>query len=189
MKSNFDFRKWARRTVLVTFLFNLMFLAVLAQVTVTGTVTMETGETVPGTTILEKGTTNGTITDVDGNYSITVAGSESVLVFSFVGYETREIVVGNQTVISTALTISLTAIEEIVVTGYSSQSRATITTSIETVAGEELQNVPAGGHAVNALVGKVPGVIILQKDGRSGSAPAIQIRGGTTPGFGGDSPL
>ncbi|HEC41720.1 MAG TPA: SusC/RagA family TonB-linked outer membrane protein [Bacteroides sp.] len=189
MKSYFDFKKWARRVLLVAFLFNLTFLVVLAQVTVTGTVTMESGETVPGTTIQEKGTTNGTITNVDGNYSITVAGGESVLVYSFVGYETQEIVVGNQTVINTALAVSLTAIEEIVVTGYGSQSRATITTSIETVAGEDLQNVPAGGHAVNALVGKVPGVIVLQKDGRSGSAPAIQIRGGTTPGFGGDSPL
>ena len=189
MKSYFDFRKWARRTILATFLFNLTFLAVLAQVTVTGTVTMESGETVPGTTIQEKGTTNGTITDVDGNYSITVVGGESVLVFSFVGYESQELVVGNQTIINTTLIVSLTAIEEIVVTGYNSQSRATITTSIETVAGDELQNVPAGGNAVNALVGKVPGVIILQKDGRSGSTPAIQIRGGTTPGFGGDSPL
>ncbi len=189
MKSNFDFGKWARRMILATFLLNLTFLAVLAQVTVTGIVTMETGETVPGTTIQEKGTTNGTITDVDGNYSITVVGGESVLVFSFVGYESQELVVGNQTVISTALTASLTAIEEIVVTGYGSQSRATITTSIETVNGEELHNTPAGGNAVNALIGKVPGVIVLQKDGRSGSTPAIQIRGGTTPGFGGDSPL
>ncbi|MCK5700707.1 MAG: TonB-dependent receptor plug domain-containing protein, partial [Cyclobacteriaceae bacterium] len=69
------------------------------------------------------------------------------------------------------------------------QSRSKVTNSIVTVDAEPLQNIPAGGNALNSLIGKVSGVVVLQSDGRSGSAPSIQIRGGTTPGFGGDTPL
>ena len=190
MKKFDGLRKWTGRLFLGTILLNFIAIAAIAQqITVTGTVTGGTDGALLGATVVEKGTSNGTATSTDGNYSITVSGSESVLVFSFIGYLSVETAVGNQTVINAMLPVSSTAIDEIVVTGYSSQSRATITTSIETVKGDELQNLPAGGHAVNALAGKVPGVVVIQKDGRSGSAPSIQIRGGTSPGFGGDSPL
>lgn len=190
MKSNFDLRKWSRKIIMAAFLSNLMFLAALAQqITVTGTVTMETGETVPGTTILEKGTTNGAITDIDGNYTISVSGSESVLVFSFVGYETQEIVVGNQTVINTTLIVSTTVIDEIVVTGYGTQSRATVTTSVSKVDAEDLRSTPVTSNPATALIGKVAGLTVVETDGRPHASPRIWIRGGTDFNPVNDTPL
>ncbi|NQU54411.1 MAG: SusC/RagA family TonB-linked outer membrane protein, partial [Bacteroidetes bacterium] len=156
--------------------------------TVEGTVTADSGESLPGVSIVIKGTTQGTITDVDGNFQLTL-GEDNVLVFSFIGFELQEVPAAGQTTINVVMQQETKSIEEVVVTGYSTQSKATVTTSIITVDAEPLQNIPAGGNAVNALIGKVSGVTVIQSDGRSGSAPGIQIRGGTTPGFGGDTPL
>ncbi len=191
MKKENHFLKWMLKIIfLYAFLTFIGTLAVNAQEReVTGTVTSDAGVMLPGASVSIKGTATGTITDMDGNYSLTVPGPDAVLVFSFIGYTNQEIPVGSQSVIDIVLAETVEQLEEVVVTGYSSQSKATITTSIETVDAEVLQNVPAGGNAINALIGRVSGVTVIQSDGRSGSAPAIQIRGGTTPGFGGDSPL
>ena len=156
--------------------------------TVNGTVTTDSGESLPGVSIVIKGTTQGTTTNMDGEFQIGV-NENNVLVFSFIGFELQEVPVAGQTTINVVLQQDIESIEEVVVTGYSTQSKVTVTTSIVTVDAEPLQNIPAGGNAANALIGKVSGVSVIQSDGRSGSAPAIQIRGGTTPGFGGDSPL
>ncbi|TKG90760.1 SusC/RagA family TonB-linked outer membrane protein [Puteibacter caeruleilacunae] len=156
--------------------------------TVSGAVKEKSGNVLPGVTVVIKGTSQGTSTDFDGKFSLNVE-ENSVLVFSFIGFKSQEVVVAGKSKIDLVLYPDVESIEEVVVTGYSSQSKATVTTSIEQVDAEPLQNVPAGGNAVNALIGKVSGVSIVQSDGRSGSAPAIQIRGGTTPGFGGDKPL
>ncbi len=190
-KEDRNFLKWMLKIIfLYAFLTFIGTLAVNSQEReVTGTLTTEEGVTLPGASVQIKGTALGTITNIDGKYSITVPDADAILEFSFVGYQTQEVQVGTQSIIDVTLLLSIEIQEEVVVTGYSSQSRATITTSIETVDAEVLQNIPAGGHAVNALIGKVSGVTVIQSDGRSGSAPGIQIRGGTTPGFGGDSPL
>lgn len=191
MKQNRNFLKWILKIIfLYAFLTFIGTLVLNAQEReVTGTVTTDAGVTLPGASVLIKGTVTGTITDLDGKFSITVPDADAMLEFSFVGYQTQEVQVGTQSIINVTLLLRLEELEEVVVTGYSSQSRATITTSIERVDAEVLQNIPVGGNVLNALIGKVSGISIIQSDGRSGSAPAIQIRGGTTPGFGGDTPL
>ncbi|MCK4990017.1 MAG: TonB-dependent receptor plug domain-containing protein, partial [Bacteroidales bacterium] len=143
----------------------------------------------PGASIVEKGTTNGTVTAADGNYSIMVSSSESVLVFSFIGYGTEEVVVGSQTEISPTLLVSSTVIDEIVVTGYGTQSRARVTTSVSKVDGDGLQDIPVTSNAATALIGKVAGLSVVETDGRPHASPKIWIRGGTDFGPTNDSPL
>jgi len=159
--------------------------------TVTGVVSDENGLPVPGANVIVKGTLNGGTTSFDGDYSIEVNESD-VLVFSFVGYVTQEIAVAGQSAINVSLVVDSTQLEEVVITGYTTQSTATVTTAIATQSGKELENIPAGGNAMNSLAGKMAGVTVIQNDGRPGSSPAIQIRGGTTPGTigsGGNRPL
>lgn len=154
---------------------------------VSGSVTEDSGVALPGVTIVIKGTAQGTVTNAEGEFQLDVEET-GTLVFSFIGYVAQEVPVAGQSTINIVLQQDFQSIDEVVVTGYSSQSRATVTTSIVTVDAEPLQNIPAGS-AANALIGKVSGVTVIQSDGRPGSEPSIQIRGGTTPGFGGDTPL
>jgi len=186
MKNKYNFIKSAVCICLIY----LTHLSVFAQEkTITGKITsQEDGTPLPGVNILVKGTTSGTITDVDGKYALTVPENATIS-YSMIGFEPQEVAVGDQSVVDIVLAVDIRQLQEIVITGYGEQSRATVTTSILTVDAEPLQNIPAGGNALNSLIGKASGVQILQNDGRSGTAPAIQIRGGTTPGFGGDTPL
>lgn len=182
-------RRWVYKVPILALMLLVCTLAASAQErTLTGTISSDEGEALPGASVLVKGTSTGTISDLDGNYSLNIP-ENAIVSYSMVGYLTEEIQVGNQSVVDIVLAVDITQLEEIVITGYGTQSKATITTSITKVDAEPLQNVPAGGNALNSLIGKVSGVSILQNDGRSGSAPSIQIRGGTTPGFGGDQPL
>ena len=116
------------------------------KVTITGTVKDETGASLPGTTIMEKGTSNGTITDANGHYSIVVAQG-ATLVISFVGMETQELVVGNQTLIDVVLKISAVEIEEVVSIGYGKTSRKLLTTSISKVTTDKIGNMSEIGRA------------------------------------------
>ncbi|HCX22302.1 MAG TPA: hypothetical protein DHN29_10325 [Cytophagales bacterium] len=97
------------------------------QRTISGQVTdSENGETLPGATVLEKGTTNGTVTDIDGNYSISV-GNDAVLVVSFVGYRPIEITVGTSSVVNATLDMDVSSLEEVVVVGYGTQRKEDLT--------------------------------------------------------------
>ena len=102
-----------------TFFLTLVTLVATAQQrTVSGVITSgDDGSTLPGVTILEKGTTNGTITDIDGNYKITVTDEDAVLVISFVGFQTREVTVGNQSTISVTMESDVSTLQEVVVVG------------------------------------------------------------------------
>ncbi|MGW8317005.1 MAG: carboxypeptidase-like regulatory domain-containing protein, partial [Bacteroidales bacterium] len=140
----------------------LMFLALLfvsfsllnAQVTVTGTVTSaEDGMSIPGVNIVQKGTAHGSITDADGNYSLDVP-SDATLVFSFIGMETIEVEVGGRTIVDVAMNASTTQLDEVVVTGYGTASRATLTGAVAAVKGDELKQSPTTNFS-NTLVGKV----------------------------------
>jgi len=93
------------------------------RITVSGRVTDVTGSGIPGVNVVEKGTVNGALTNTDGGYSLTVASSASVLTFSFVGYTTQEVVVGNQTTVNIALAENVSTLDEIVVVGYTTQVR------------------------------------------------------------------
>jgi len=183
MKVNHNYFK--RLFVIACFMLSAIGFA--QQKTVTGIVTSGgDNSTLPGVSIIIKGSTLGQDTSFDGDYSIEVKETD-VLVFSYVGYKTQEVAVKGKSVINVSLLEDQNQLDEVVITGYTTQSTETVTTSIITQSGKALENVAAGGSAINALAGRISGVSIVQNDGRAGSIPKIQIRGGTTPGTIGSS--
>lgn len=148
----------------------------LQQVKVTGTVTGSDGSPLPGVNIIEKGTTNGVITNLDGNYTITVASSSSVLVFSYVGYNTEESEVGNQSVIDMIMIESLEELGEVVVIGYGTLRKEAVTGSVASMRGDELREVPSS-DMTQALQGRIAGVEMSQTSSKPGSTMQIRIRG------------
>ncbi|MCM4161604.1 TonB-dependent receptor [Antarcticibacterium flavum] len=159
----------------------------LLQQTVGGTVVDENGLPVPGVNIIEKGTTNGVITDFDGNYLIEVTTQNAVLVFSSVGFETREITVGDQASINVTLSVSVDALSEVVVIGYGTASRRDVTGAISSISEENL-NQGAITNPLQQISGKAAGVVINQTGSEPGSSPSVRIRGITSL-IGGNDPL
>ena len=145
--------------------------------TVTGKVTSaEDGSSLPGVNVILKGTTVGVATDADGNYSIQTPGSGGTLVFTFIGLETKEIEIGEQTVINVPLAMDITQLSEIVVVGYGTQSRKEISGSIASINGAEIATAPVQSFD-QALQGKAAGVNITTPNGVLNNAPVIRIRG------------
>ncbi len=151
---------------------------VVDDISISGKISDENGDALPGATIQEKGTTNGTITDIDGNYSLSVS-EEATLVISFVGYEAREIPVNGRSVIDVSLAQDLTALDEIVVVGYGTVKKSDLTGSVSSVKAEELVAYPAVG-AVQALQGRAAGVQVQANNGEPGAGYKVRIRGGTS---------
>lgn len=143
--------------------------------TINGVVSAEGGLPLPGVTILIKGSTSGTATDFDGNYQLN-ASTNDVLVFSFIGYKSKEITVGNKTTINVTLAENLSQLDEVVVVGYGTQKKKEVTGAVAKVDAEELLESPVSDVAA-ALQGRVAGVNIQASDGRPGSSSNIQIRG------------
>lgn len=146
---------------------------------VRGLITSESGEPLPGANVLEKGTTNGTVSDADGQYRLSVGAGANVLVFSFIGYTTREVEIGGRAEINVSLTPDVQSLQEVVVVGYAEQSRAKVTSAISSVDEKEFRNIPSVSP-VQALQGKLAGVSIPVLSGQPGAAANIVIRGGTT---------
>ncbi|KPK84612.1 MAG: hypothetical protein AMS27_09405, partial [Bacteroides sp. SM23_62_1] len=160
--------------VLSLLLFSFAIGLASAQVrTVTGTVTSEEAGPLPGVGVVIQGTTQGTLTNADGNFSIEVPGPDAVLVFSFVGMATQTITVGNQSVIDVQLVSDLTY--EIVVTAYATQRKQDLTGSVGVVKSEELVQMPQG-NVTQQLQGRVAGVTVVQ-DSRPGQSAKVRIRG------------
>ena len=158
---------------------------VLEQSTVTGKVTdAATGEPLPGASIVEKGTTNGTQSDFDGNYSITVADG-ATLVISYIGYAAKEVVVGSQSVVNVGLDVDASQLDEVVITGYSAQNTRDITGSVTTVKSEELE-ATAPLNFEEALQGQSSGVVVGNQ-GSPGEGAVVRIRGFGT--INGNDPL
>lgn len=167
-----------------TLLFLFLFITSVygQEFTVSGTITDdETGEALIGATILERGTNNGTVTDIDGNYQLSVSNDNPVLQISYIGYETLEEAVNSRTTIDVSLELSLEALEEVVVVGYGTQRERDLTSAITTIKAEEITKTPTS-QAMQALQGKVPGVQIVSS-GAPGSGPTVRVRGvGTLEG-------
>jgi len=162
-------------------------MAVAQTTTVTGRVTSgDDGTALPGVSIIEKGTTNGTVTDSEGNYSVSV-GSESTLVFSFVGFTAQEIAVGSRSSVDVTLVSDITALSEIVVVGYGTQDKKDVTGSIAKLSAKDF-NQGAIASPLQQINGKTPGVTINQVGSEPGQAPNIRIRGITSL-VGGNDPL
>ncbi|MDN5290326.1 MAG: TonB-dependent starch-binding outer membrane protein SusC [Anaerophaga sp.] len=165
-----------KKRVLFLFIGLCFSIASFAQVRVSGSVTDTQGEPVPGVTVLEQGTQNGVITDVDGNFNIEVAGEESVLVFSFVGMETQTITVGGQREINVVMKETFTDLDEVIVIGYGVQKKALTTGANLNVSGEDLQKMNTS-NVLQAMQSQSPGVNITQKSGQPGEGFKVNIRG------------
>lgn len=146
--------------------------------TVTGKViTSEDGTALPGVNIIEKGTTNGTITDLEGNYTLTVRDETAVIVFRLVGFETQEVPVGNQTVINVTMSLDIQALDEVVVVGYGTQMKSELTGSVASLPKERLETMQFNNFA-NAIEGSIPGVSVTTAGGGAeGNDVVILVRG------------
>jgi TonB-linked SusC/RagA family outer membrane protein len=145
------------------------------QKSITGTVIGTDNEPLPGVTVIIKGTSQGTITDPDGKFSIE-ATEDNVLVFSFVGYLTEEIDVGAKTVIDLAMVEDLIGIEEVVVVGYGTVRKSDITGALSSVSSEQIRELPIQ-NMNQAIQGRAAGVDVFSNNFRPGEAPKIRIRG------------
>ncbi len=152
------------------------------EITVTGTVTSsDDGSTLPGVNITIKGTTLGTTTDKDGRYTIRVPDEDAVLVFSFIGFTPQEIAVGTQSVIDVTLATDVQQLAEIVVVGYGTQKKETLTGSVSAVDNQELVTTK-NENVQNMLTGKIPGLRVRQNSSEPGQfASTIDIRGFGAP--------
>lgn len=149
--------------------------------TVSGTVTNTNGEAIPGVTVSIPGTSLGTATNLDGKYSLTVPEG-STLVFSFIGYETQRIQVGDKSVIDVILKEDLTSLDEVVVVGYGEQKKTSVTAAVSTLKGDQIASVPTANMS-NAIGGRIPGLIVRQNTGEPGRDQSdIFIRGVATTG-------
>ncbi len=159
-----------------------------AQVrTITGTVTdNQTNETLPGASVLVKGTTKGASADMNGKFSLSLAPTENILVVSFIGYQSTEVTVGNQTTLNIRLEPARTTLQELVVVGYGTQKKLEVTGAVAQVKGDDISK-QASVNPISALQGKVAGVQITNS-GSPGASPQIKIRGiGTV--YGSANPL
>lgn len=161
-------------------LFGLIFLLPFlsyGQMSISGTVSdAESGQTLPGVTVVVKGTSTGTVTDIEGNYTLSVPAGNNALIFSFVGYTTQEVEINNRSVIDLALTPDITSLEEVIVVGYGTQRKSVVTAAISSVREEELQTI-SNQRVEQALQGRTAGVTVLPTSGSPGSPVAIRIRG------------
>ncbi len=159
--------------------FALMGIVAWAQTTVRGTVTSQSdGEPVIGASVLVKGTTNGTMTDIDGNFTLNNVPSNATITFSAVGYEKQAVAVNGRQTIDVVLKDVTSTLDELVVVGYGAVKKSDLTSSISTVKGEKITEVTTG-NAMDALQGKVNGVQIASGGG-PGTTPKVIIRGVTT---------
>ena len=166
------------RSLLVLLTLICFSAASYAQKTVTGTVVDEQGQTLPGVNVMEKGTTNGTITDIDGKYSLNV-GSNSTLEFSYIGYENVEINVSNGTTFNVTLMEDTKQIDEVVVVGYGTMKKSDVSGSSITVGADDIAGF-VGSGIDQALQGKAAGVQITANSGQPGGGMNVQIRGAST---------
>ncbi|MDR7214968.1 TonB-linked SusC/RagA family outer membrane protein [Dyadobacter sp. BE31] len=146
---------------------------------VRGKVVDEIGVPLAGVSILLKGTTNGTLTNGDGEFSFDVPGGDGTLVFSFVGFVSKEVPIGGRTFLDIKLEPLASALNEVVVVGYGAQKKITMTGAVSTVSADAIKNVPTA-NITNALAGRVAGLFATQKSGAPGSGSSLIIRGKST---------
>lgn len=150
----------------------------VVAVTVTGKVTDDKGGSLPGVNVVEKGTSNGTSTDANGDYKLTVAGNSSVLTFSFIGFVSQEVTVENRTAISIELKAEDKSLEEVVVVGYGTQKKVNVTGAVSSIKIDDKITNRALSNVSSGLSGLVPGLSVTQSSGMAGrNNAALIIRG------------
>lgn len=167
-----------RKFIYLFIMFVALALQVSAQVrTISGTITdAKDGSTLPGVNIIIKGTTTGTVTDIDGKYSLSVSGATPVLIFRFIGYKTIEVETGARAVIDVRLEVESKLLDEVVVIGYGTVRKSDLTGSVGSVKAKELVKITSLNPEQN-LQGKVAGVQVTSTTGEPGKAPQVRIRG------------
>jgi TonB-linked SusC/RagA family outer membrane protein len=154
------------------------------ELAISGKVQSDAGESLPGVSVLVKGTNTGTVTDADGKYMLSVPDEQAqgTLVFSFIGYMTQEVAISGRTTVDIIMQPDVQTLSEVVVVGYGTQKKESLTGAISSVGSKELESV----HAVTTsamLAGKIPGLSFRQADGRPGSSAVVQIRNMGSPLF------
>lgn len=147
-----------------------------AALTVSGKVISDAGEALPGVSVVIKGTTTGTVTDVNGNFSLNVPNNTATLVFSFVGFQTKEVPVNNQSTLNVTLATDVQALSEVVVVGYGTQRRQELTTAVTSVNSKAIERQPVAGFD-QALQGQAPGIQVTSPTGAPGAGINVRIRG------------
>lgn len=166
-----------RKSLLFFFACAIAFSAWAQERTITGKViATDDGSSLPGVNVLLKGTTNGTTTDADGNYSLVVPASGGSLVFTFIGLESKEIEIGDRAVVDVSLGLDVTQLSEVVVVGYGTQQKRDLTGTIASVSGKEIAIAPVQSFD-QALQGRAPGVNVTTPNGVLNNPPVIRIRG------------
>ncbi len=163
----------------ISLVFGILLLSLgtlLAQRTITGKITDTRGDALIGTTILVKGSTVGTISDVDGTYSITVPQGSNTLAFSYTGFATQEIVLGASNVVNVIMDIAAIGLNELVVVGYGTQTRKELTGSVAKVSGDAINKLPVIG-VDQAMQGQASGVQVTSASGTPGSSVSVRVRG------------
>jgi len=165
----FDVEKTkSMRNILLMILLMLLPITAMAQAQkITGKVANVDGENLPGVTVFIKGTTQGAVTDLNGVYTLEVDDASSTLVFSYVGYTTKEVSIDGQTEIMVTMQVDKVGIDELVVVGYGTQRKGNLTGSIASVKGDELVISPVANTS-QALVGHLPGLLARQESGMPG---------------------
>ena len=151
-----------------------------------GIVTEDEGAPMIGVSILEKNTSNGTITDVDGSYSLKVNSDKAILVFSYLGYKSQEVALDGRTMIDIRLELDSKVLDDIIVTGYRKETRTDISTAISSIKSRDIEKLVVSG-VEQALQGQTPGVSVTQVTGSPGDDIAVRIRGAGT--LGNNNPL
>jgi len=195
MKNKFTNKLYCR----LLFCFLLMFICIgstlavegelssLQQRTISGTVSDEDGRPLIGAAISVKGSTVGTLSDINGKYSIRIPPEATTLEFSFIGFEPQEVIIGNNNVIDVVLKSATESLDEVVVVGYGTQKKVNVIGSVTSISTEEIKAAPVS-MVSNALAGRLPGSIVMQSTGEPGKdAASILIRGDAT--LGNSSPL
>lgn len=173
-----------KKTKIILLLLLFPVLLIAQEQILTGKVTDRSGEAIPGVNVVLKGTSTGTVTNIDGIYRLPVQSTKgAVLSFSFIGFESKEIAVGTNNTIDVSLESDIIGLEEVIAVGYSTQKKATITGSVASIRSEELIKTKTE-NVVNMLTGKLPGVRVVQKSSAPGAYDAtIDIRGMGAPLF------
>lgn len=164
------------KKLLLCIMLGLAAHAMHAQTTVRGTITDESGDPLPGATVLEKGTVNGTATDLDGTYILSVSKPNTILEISYTGFEKKEIPVSGQGTVDVSLAATSIGISEVVIVGYGESRKEGLTGSVQTVRAEQLEQVPLAS-VEQTLQGNVAGLQSVSSNGQPGANVQIRIRG------------
>lgn len=171
-----NLKRLVKRTLATLSMSMLCLIAFAQGHQITGTVISQTGESVIGANVLEVGTTNGVITDIDGNFKMQVQPNAKIQI-SFIGYITQTVTVGNRNNIKVTLIDDSQALDEVVVIGYQTVKRKDLTGSVASISGKNIAATPVSNVA-QALQGKLPGVNVMSQDGRPDAEISIRVRGG-----------